>query len=419
MRAGKAGKHCGETMWAKDGDGKVTDGEGKNGLALALGGGGSRGAFEIGAWEAFRELGLSFDAVAGTSIGSINGALFAMDAFDEARAMWENLQMDQCLAFSKPYPLKSEDLLHLNNMRALAQELVSRHRLDTQPLRSLLGGIIREDRVRNARIRFGLMTVLFRSLKPQSRWIDEIPANRLIDYIMASAGLPGLDPVQIGGERFLDGGFAESVPISMLRAEGYHRIVAVDLSHRSTVRGPGIDNLQLTLIHDPDDLGGMFDLTPAVLARNHRLGYLDTRKAFGRLAGERYSLEPGEWRKLAVKYGVDLVPGLEQAASAYGIDRLPVYTAEAFEDALRARRAEAQAEYAARRGALRVEQKSEAFWAGKLHSLRMLPPMQLSFLLELAAQARKRKSPIQAPVSLFRQMDRAVDALMKLDEGNP
>ena len=390
-----------------------------DGMALALGGGGSRGAFEMGAWEAFQELGLTFDAVAGTSIGSINGALFAMEAFDEALAMWQTLQMDQCLAFSKPYPIQSEDLLHLANMRALAHELISRHRLDTQPLRSLLGRIIREERVRSARIRFGLMTVLFRSLKPQPRWIGDIPANRLIDYIMASAGLPGLDPVQIDGRRFLDGGFAESVPISMLRTEGYHRIVAVDLSPKSTVRVSGIDNLQLTLIHDPEDLGGMFDLTPGVLARNRRLGYLDTMKAFGRLAGERYSLEPGAWRTLAAKYGSDMVVGLEEAASAYGLDRLPVYTAETFEDALRARRADAQAEYEARRDALRVEQKSEAFWAGKLHSLRMLPPMQLSFLLELAAQARKRKSPIQMPVSLFRQMDRAVDALLMLDEGNP
>ncbi len=385
------------------------------GLALALGGGGSRGAFEMGAWEAFRELGINFGAVAGTSIGSINGALFAMEAFDEALAMWRNLQVDQCLAFSKPYPLKSGDLLNLKNMHVLAHELVSRHRLDTQPLRALLGSLIHEDRVRNARIRFGLMTALLRSLKPQPRWIDEIPENRLIDYIMASAGLPGLDPVNISGERFLDGGVAENVPISMLRAAGYHRIVAVELSHRPTLRGPVIDNLQLTLIHDPEDLGGMFDLTPAVLDRNRRLGYLDACKAFGRLAGGLYSLEPGEWRKLAAKYDAELVPGLEQAASAYGIDRLPVYTAAAFEDALRARRAQVQAEYEARRESLRVAQKTEAFWAGKLHSLRMLPPMQLSFLLELAAEARKRKSPIQAPVSLFRQLDRAVDALLKLD----
>lgn len=36
---------------------------------LVLGGGGSRGAYEIGVWQALRELGIGIDVVTGTSVG--------------------------------------------------------------------------------------------------------------------------------------------------------------------------------------------------------------------------------------------------------------------------------------------------------------------------------------------------------------
>lgn len=385
-------------------------------LALALGGGGSKGAFEIGAWKAFREMGLRFDHVAGTSIGAIIGALVAMDAASEAEEMWDNLRMDQCIAFDTPYPLKSADLMNLKNMRTLAREMVTRHRLDTQPLRNLITGYLSEERVRNSPIRYGLMTVLMRSMTPQPRWIDEIPANRLIDYVMASAGLPGLAPVEIEGRRFLDGGFAEVVPISMLRAQGCSRIVAVDLCAKSQFRSPVIDNMQLTLVHDPEDLGSMFDLTPATLTRNRRLGYLDARKAFGTLSGELYSFENTAYRTLTHRFGHTHTKGLEQAAAAYGMDRLTIYSGDTFLDALNRSRRQAQASYEAKRDALRIEEKAEAVWSGRIPSLKMLPPMRLSFLLELTTRSRRQGGRLHIPMQLFRNLELAADALCVLDE---
>lgn len=42
---------------------------------LVFGGGGSKGAYEIGVWKALDELGLHFDAVCGTSIGALIGTM--------------------------------------------------------------------------------------------------------------------------------------------------------------------------------------------------------------------------------------------------------------------------------------------------------------------------------------------------------
>ena len=43
--------------------------------ALVLAGGGARGAYEAGVWQALTELGVEFDMVCGTSVGAINAAM--------------------------------------------------------------------------------------------------------------------------------------------------------------------------------------------------------------------------------------------------------------------------------------------------------------------------------------------------------
>ena len=60
--------------------------------ALCLEGGGARGAYQIGAWKALREAGIKIDAVAGTAVGALNGAMIVMDQFDGMVHEWENIQ---------------------------------------------------------------------------------------------------------------------------------------------------------------------------------------------------------------------------------------------------------------------------------------------------------------------------------------
>ena len=62
-------------------------------LGLVLSGGGAKGAYEVGVWEAMTEAGLTnrIAAISGTSVGSINAALFA--AVGDSRTcatLWKN-----------------------------------------------------------------------------------------------------------------------------------------------------------------------------------------------------------------------------------------------------------------------------------------------------------------------------------------
>jgi len=387
----------------------------KGRIGLALGGGGSKGSYQLGAWQAFREEGIRFSAIAGTSIGSVNGAFMALDDYDGACEMWENLRMDQCLAFLENRTVKSTDLISLKNAQLVLRELIAQRGLNTAPLRELLGRYIREEDVRKSPIRYGLMTALFPNLNAAPRWIGDIPSGRLIDYIMASAGFPGLQRVEIDGQRFLDGGFADNVPVSMLHDQGYSRIVAVDLGRHARLESPLLDNVSITYIHSRTDLGGTFDTTPAILARNRRLGYLDTRKAFGHLAGEHFAFWPDSWQTLVARFGTDNCRGFEQAAMAYDLDRGTVYTAEQFLDAIREQRKAAQLAYTSRRQALKIEHKIAAIRSGQLKVLRLLPPLKLAFLLEVTAKARQSGSKLSAPAHLFPNLNLAVQALCALD----
>lgn len=58
---------------------------------IVFDGGGARGAYQIGAWKAMREAGVKISAVAGTSVGALNGALVCMGDFG---AGGENLGED-------------------------------------------------------------------------------------------------------------------------------------------------------------------------------------------------------------------------------------------------------------------------------------------------------------------------------------
>ena len=84
----------------------------KYGLVLA--GGGGKGAYQIGAWKAMREMGIEFEAIAGASIGGINGAFIAAGDYDKAVEFWHNISVDKGVRIAKNLP-DSENLFSRKN----------------------------------------------------------------------------------------------------------------------------------------------------------------------------------------------------------------------------------------------------------------------------------------------------------------
>lgn len=303
------------------------------GYGLVLAGGGGKGAYQLGAWKALKELDVRFDAIVGASIGSINGALIAADEYEKAVDMWNNISIDKGLRISSELP-DPENLLSKKNWGTLFREFIKNGGLDASPAKDFVSQYIDEEKVRASMIDFGMIAVQLS--QPNGKYelfLEDIPDGELVDYLLASANVPFANNIGPEGEKYLDGGAYDNVPVMSLKKRGYNKLIVVDISN---IKGVGhtldIVNSQITYIrpYDMDELGATFDFDPATVEKRILLGYYDTKKAFSQLLGRIYYFLPRTFRSMVIKYGADTVLQLEELAYTLGVDLMQIYTAEGF-----------------------------------------------------------------------------------------
>ena len=209
--------------------------------ALALGGGGARGAYEIGVWRALREMGEdSFSILTGTSVGALNGAVIAQGDYENAVRFWEAVSTKKVLRVElEDDPELSERSFAV--LQTFTREILRNRGADTAPLREMLAACIQEDRIRASHASFGLITVSLPDGKEHCLFLDAIPQGKLLDYLMASSAFfPAMQAQEIDGKTYVDGGYFDNVPIAMAVDRGAEEVIAVDLQapglHRGTVK---------------------------------------------------------------------------------------------------------------------------------------------------------------------------------------
>ena len=303
------------------------------GYGLVLAGGGGKGAYQLGAWKALKEMDVRFDAIVGTSIGSINGALIAADEYEKAVDMWNNISINKGIKINSELP-DPENLLSKKNWATLFREFIKNGGLDASPAVEFVSQYIDEDKVRKSMIDFGAIAVqLSQPGGKYEYFLEDIPKGELVNYLMASANVPFAQNIGPEGEKYLDGGAYDNIPVMSLKKRGYNRLVVVDISNIKGVgHNPDILNSQVTYIrpYDMDELGATFDFDPATIERRIQLGYYDTKKAFSHLLGRIYYFLPRTFRSMVIRYGADTVLQLEELAYALGVDLMQIYTAESF-----------------------------------------------------------------------------------------
>lgn len=322
-----------------------------SGYGLVLAGGGAKGAYQMGAWKALREMNIRFDAIAGVSIGSINGALIAQDDFDKAMEMWQSVSIDKGVNITEALP-DPDNLFSKKNWGALFKEVIKKGGIDASPMGNYIHNYIDEAKIREKKIPLGIVTVqLNQKASGLELFIDDIPEGELIDYLLASSSIPLVTNIGPEGEKYLDGGVYDNTPVMTLRKRGYNKLIVIDIANiKGIAYNLNFANSHVIYIkpYDTDDLGAAFDFDPELNKKRMQLGYLDTKKAFGELSGNIYHFLPHIFRQIVWKHGADEIYELEQLAHKLGVAKDVIYSEETFINAVKLAYEAAKAELEAK-----------------------------------------------------------------------
>lgn len=262
---------------------------------LVLEGGGTKGAYQIGAYKALRELGMEFQGVTGTSIGALNGAYIVQNDIEIMEDIWLSYDYTHFINVDEEFYEKYKNIdftaKNFNSVIGLINKAMHNEGIDISPLRELLQKTLNEEAIRNSNKDFGLVTVWWnKKINPHPMYIEDIPNGRLVDYLIASASLPIFNLEKMDDKLFLDGMFFDNIPVSLLEDKGYKDIVVIRLvddylGKRSLSK---YQDINIKTISPSEYLGGSLNKDKCSVEKNINLGYLDTMKAYNRYDGIKY-----------------------------------------------------------------------------------------------------------------------------------
>lgn len=176
-------------------------------LGLGLGGGGAKGSVHLGVIRAFEEEGITFDTVAGTSIGSIVGGLYA-----------------------RGYTSREIENFIVGSVFGDLKRLVVA-RFSGQGVDGIIASMLGKVEFTDLKIPFAAVAVDLDSGE------EKVFTDGTLSKCMgaSSAIPPYFKAVTIDGKRYVDGAYRNIVPCDVARGLGADFVVGVDLSnHRET-----------------------------------------------------------------------------------------------------------------------------------------------------------------------------------------
>ena len=194
-------------------------------IGLALGGGGARGIAHIGVLKRLEEMRVPVDCIAGTSMGSIIGGLYASGmSLDQMSATLQDIDWPQIFTDGPPradlpFRVKEEQRVLLNAEVGLKQGKVQLPKglLEGQNLLLLL----EELSLPAASVHdFDKLRIPYRAVAADLATGEAVVlgSGELAKAMRASMSIPSaLVPVELNGKILVDGGVANNVPVNVAR----------------------------------------------------------------------------------------------------------------------------------------------------------------------------------------------------------
>ena len=230
-------------------------------IGLVLAGGGGKGAYELGVWKALDELKLTkyITVFSGTSIGAFNSVLFAMDDMKKADELWEEVTMDKLVPISKSELIKRGIGLYIGGKNLQLAKKFLNYKLEHGAIANdgaieVVEKYLDFNKIKeNNKICYAACTKLsdFSAKYFKINDFDEETGKKIV---LASASLPLIyDCTEVLGEKYIDGGIADNIPIQPVYGENCNIIIVVLLSKEVQVDRTLYPNSKLIVI-SPENL---------------------------------------------------------------------------------------------------------------------------------------------------------------------
>ncbi|MGM0237987.1 patatin-like phospholipase family protein [Enterococcus sp. AZ103] len=254
--------------------------------ALVLGGGGARGAYQIGVWQALLEKRIKFDFIVGTSVGALNGALIAQGDFSAAQKLWQQISTQQVLELAFE---KAEEIDYATQRKQI-QQLVSasleQRGISTAPLKELLEKFLAKGPLKCP---VYVVTTKLPQFKETIVNLLDKPQQEIQWMLASSSFFPVMAITEIDGNKYIDGGYRNNLPQDVAVSLGATRLISID------VKGPGFNKRPVFSKEIVDvslkshwNLGDFLIFQKNTAQKNLQLGYLEAKRSLGDFKGRRY-----------------------------------------------------------------------------------------------------------------------------------
>ena len=167
--------------------------------------------------RALLEAGVRPDVVIGTSVGALNGSLLATrpepDVVERLVGLWESAA-------------SGKDVYGEGVVRQMRRAVrTGTHLHSSFPLRRRLAEELGDVTFEELAVPFQCCAASIE--RAAEHWFTQ---GRVVDAVVASAAVPGLlEPAEVGGEHFLDGGIVNSIPVGRAVEVGADRIFVLQV----------------------------------------------------------------------------------------------------------------------------------------------------------------------------------------------